>query len=349
MQVTTIGLDSPSISFNSTASTHREGLSCAGVSAGRNSCPFSKLSRRACLEACGTAHHWARQLVALGHTVRMMPPAYVKPHVKRQKNDMADAEAIREAVTRPSMRFVLLKSEAQQSVLLLRRSRDLLVRQRTMLVNAVRAHLAGFGIVAAQGAAGLGSLPRLIQSGERDALPQLARDTLNVLSQHLLDLQQRIAQFERKIIEWHRCDATSQRLATIPGIGPITASALAATITHPELFSSGRQLAAWLGLVPRQSSSGGKEPLGRIHKARGSVHSTATHHGRLGRAALCSPTQRSALGLGPWAARAPTPEGWKVVAVALANKTARRRGRCSPEVKCIGHRPSRGRDADVRC
>ena len=128
-----------------------------------------------------------------------MPPAYVKPYVKRQKNDIADAEAICEAVTRPSMRFVPLKSEAQQSVLLLHRSRDLLVRQRTMLVNAVRAHLAEFGIVAAQGVAGLGSLLRLIQSGEKDALPQLARDTLNVLARHLLDLQQRIAQFERVV------------------------------------------------------------------------------------------------------------------------------------------------------
>jgi len=272
------------------------------------------------LEACGTAHHWARQLAALGHTVRLMPPAYVKPYVKRQKNDMADAEAICEAVTRPSMRFVPLKSEAQQSVLLLHRSRDLLIRQRTMLVNAVRAHLAEFGIVAAQGAAGLGSLLRLIQSDEKDALPPLARDTLNILAQHLLALQQRIAQFEREIIAWHRSDATSQRLATIPGIGPITASALAATITDPDLFSSGRQRAAWLGLVPRQSSSGGKERLGRITQQGDPYIRRLLITGAS--AVLRYARQRSAAP-SDWVHRLLARRPPKVVAVALANKTAR--------------------------
>ena len=272
------------------------------------------------LEACGTAHHWARQLGALGHTVRLMSPAYVKPYVKRQKNDMADAEAICEAVARPSMRFVPIKSEAQQSVILLHRSRDLLIRQRTMLVNAIRGHLAEFGIVAAQGTAGFAALLRLIRAEEHDAIPGSARDTLAVLGEHLLALQERIARLEREILAIHREDAVSRRLATIPGIGPITASAMAATITEPALFASGRQLAAWLGLVPRQSSSGGKERLGRITKQGDPYIRRLLITGAS--AVLRYARQRTAAASG-WLQELLARRPAKVAAVALANKTAR--------------------------
>ena len=216
------------------------------------------------MEACASSHYWARELAAVGHEVRLMPPSYVKPYVKRQKNDAADAEAICEAVTRPNMRFVPVKSEDQQAVLMLHRTRDLLIRQRTALTNALRAHLAELGIVARQGVAGLDTL---IASIEKEAdIPSLARRALSLLVKELSSMKEQIKAVEVEIIAWHRSNEASRRLETIPGIGPIIASALAATITDPSVFKSGRQMAAWIGLVPRQSSSGGKERLGHITK-----------------------------------------------------------------------------------
>ena len=194
-----------------------------------------------------------------------MPPAYEKPYVKRGKTDAADAEAIAEAVTRPTMRLVAVKTEAQQAVLMLHKTRDLLVRQRTMLINALCGHLSEFGIVSAQGSAGVqAALRSLILEQER--LPELAQAALRVLAGQLETLRAEIERLEHRILAWHRQDATSRRLATIPGIGPITASAMAASAPDPALFRSGRQFAAWLGLTPRAHSSGCKERQAGISK-----------------------------------------------------------------------------------
>ena len=218
------------------------------------------------MEACASSHHWAREIAALGHDVRLIPPAYVKPYVKRQKNDAADAEAICEAVTRPSMRFVPVKSPEQQCVLMLHRSRDLLMRQRTMLLNAIRAHLAEFGIITAQGPGKVLDLVARLRGGDQLGLPQIVRSALLALAVQLQSLAGSIHALERQLMAWHRSNAGSQRLGTIPGVGLITATALAASVPDPSVFRSGRQFAASLGLVPRQNSSGGKERLGRISK-----------------------------------------------------------------------------------
>lgn len=218
------------------------------------------------MEACASAHFWARQIGALGHDVRLMPPSYVKPYVRRQKNDAADAQAICEAVTRPSMRFVPLKSEARQGVLMLHRSRDLLMRQRTMILNAIRGHLAEFGLIAAQGPHKLMALLASLHEADLPGLPAIARPALAALGGQLHSLTHQIAALERELLAWHRQDEASQRLQTVPGIGILTATALAASIPDPSLFASGREFAAFLGLVPRQNSSGGKARLGRISK-----------------------------------------------------------------------------------
>lgn len=218
------------------------------------------------MEACATAHFWAREISALGHQVRLMPPSYVKAYLRRQKNDAADAEAICEAVTRPTMRFVPVKSAERQGVLVLHRTRELLVRQRTMLINAIRGHCAEFGIIAPQGARRASELVEQIRQAQAAELPELARSALLRLADQLDALAAEIHGLERRLLAWHRQDQASQRLATIPGIGIITATALAAAVTDPGLFRSGREFAAFLGLVPRQNSSGGKDRLGRISK-----------------------------------------------------------------------------------
>jgi transposase len=195
-----------------------------------------------------------------------MPAAYVKPYVKRSKSDALDAEGICEAVTRPTMRFVAIKTPEQQAALMLHRTRDLLVRQRTMLVNALRGHLAEYGVIAPQG---LPSVPKLIELAEKargTALPELAWRCIRLILAQIEDVHGRIGQVEQEILAWHRTNELSQRLETIPGIGLITASALAATIPDPSSFRSGRHLAAWIGLVPRQSGTGGKVRLGHISK-----------------------------------------------------------------------------------
>jgi transposase len=210
------------------------------------------------LEACATAHHWARELIALGHKARLMPPNYVKAYVKRNKHDVADAEAICEAVRRPSMRFVPIKTAEQQSALMMHRARDLLVRQRTMLVNALRGHLAEFGLIEAQGLHKVAKLIAIVTDENDGRVPDIARQVLQVMVNHIEDIHVRIVGLEKQVLAWHKSNPVSQRLAAIPGIGPIIATAIAATVTDPNTFRSGREFAAWLGLVPRQNSTGGK-------------------------------------------------------------------------------------------
>src|SRR5246500_4078863 len=218
------------------------------------------------MEACATGHYWAREVTKLGHTVRLMPARDVKAYVKRNKNDAADAEAICEAVRRPTMRFVQVKSAAQQSQLMLHRTRDLLMRQRTQLINALRAHMAELGIMAAQGREGVKELLRIIASEEDARMPVDARTSLVVLAAGLQALQTMIRSIERRIIAQHRSDEASKRLRSIPGIGVVGATAIAATVPDPKVFRSGRDFAAWIGIVPREDSTGGKQKLGPISK-----------------------------------------------------------------------------------
>ena len=217
------------------------------------------------MEACGGAHHWARELVKLGHQVRLIPPIYVKPFVKRQKNDAADAEAICEAAQRPTMRFVPIKSEAQQASALLFRARDLLVRQRTQVVNALRGHMMEFGWAAPKGRYHLAGLRGLVEGAE-GILPGAARPVLNLMLDTLEALDRQIGDLDKEIARRAREDCVARRLMTIPGVGPITAVALTALAPPVEGFSRGRDFAAWLGLTPRQMSTGGKQKLGAITK-----------------------------------------------------------------------------------
>jgi transposase len=272
------------------------------------------------IEACATAHYWARSIMALGHKVKLMPPTYVKPYVKRQKNDAADAEAICEAVTRPTMRFVPVKGEEQQGILVLHRTRELLIRQRTMLINALRGHLAEFGIVMRQGRAGVATLVTLVEHDEHDLIPEIARKALLAVVDQLRDAHDRIGAIERNIQLWHHSNEQSRRLETIPGIGPITASAIAATITDPSLFTSGRQLAAWIGLVPRQNSSGGKERLGHISK-KGDPYIRRLLV--IGAHAVLRFARNGKATTTKWAAALLARKPYKLAAVALANKMAR--------------------------
>jgi transposase len=270
------------------------------------------------MEACASAHHWARELMAIGHEVRLMPPAYVKPYVKRGKTDAADAEAICEAVTRPTMRFVAVKSVEQQAVLMLHKSRDLMVRQRTMLINALRGHLAEYGIVTGLGAAGVVASLKALHE-EQDRFPAHARSALHGIAAQLRALASEIERLEAQILDWHRNDETSRRLATIPGIGPITASAIAAAVPDASLFRSGRQFAAWLGLTPRANSSGGKERLGGITKqGDGYLRRLLV----VGSTAVMRMTRKSPARQ-PWMAGLLERKPTKIATVALANKTAR--------------------------
>lgn len=272
------------------------------------------------IEACATAHYWARSIMALGHRVKLMPPIYVKPYVKRQKNDASDAEAICEAVTRPTMRFVPVKGEEQQGALVLHRARELLIRQRTMLINALRGHLAEFGIVMAQGRAGLATLMALAEDDEHDLIPAAARDALQMLVDHLRAAHERVVAIERRILAWHRSNEQSRRLETIPGVGPITASAIAATVTDASLFRSGRELAAWIGLVPRQNSSGGKERLGHISK-KGDPYLRRLLV--IGAHAVLRFARNGKARTTQWATTLLARKPYKLAAVALANKMAR--------------------------
>ena len=273
------------------------------------------------MEACGSAHHWAREIGALGHEVRLLPAAHVKPYVKRgRKNDAADAAAICEAVGRPQMRFVPVKSAGQQSVLLLHRTRDLLVRQRTMLICALRGHLAEFGIIAGQGKGNFAKLLARLTATEGEALPELARATLRLMAAQVDDANAKIEVLEQAIVARHRDDEASRRLATIPGIGPITASALAASVPDAGAFDSGRQFAAWLGLVPRQNSTGGKQRLGGITK-------TGDRYLRrllvIGATGLIRYRRKNVPGGLDWLSGMLARKPARLVTVALANKMAR--------------------------
>jgi transposase len=321
MQVTTIGLDIAKRVFQ----VH--GVDVAGAVVVRKKLRRSDLlaffaGLAPCLigiEACATAHYWARELMALGHRVRLVPPSYVKAYLKRGKNDAADAEAICEAVTRPNMRFVPVKSEEQQGVLVFHRARELLVRQRTMLVNGLRGHMAEFGITAPQG---IQRVPELVAAlkDESTVIPQIARDALAAMVVQIENLTMSIKQMEKRIVAWCRSNAAARRLATIPGVGPITASALAATITDPTLFRSGRHLAAWLGLVPRQHSTGGKAKLGRITKMGDKYLRKLLI---VGMTAVIRSARRTKAPAFAWVNALLERRPARLVSVALANKAAR--------------------------
>jgi transposase len=271
------------------------------------------------MEACATSHYWARELTKLGHQVRLMPARDVKAYVKRNKNDAADAEAICEAVRRPTMRFVQVKSTDQQGRLMLHRARDLLMRQRTQLINALRAHMAELGIVAAQGREGVKELLKIIASEEDARMPVDAHASLVVLAAGLRALQTMIGSIEKRIIAQHRSDEASKRLRSIPGIGILGATAIAATVPDPKVFRSGRDFAAWIGIVPRQDSTGGKQKLGPISK-RGDQYLrrilVVGAHAVLKRA-------RHQPEKYPWITRLLERKPFRVVAVAVANKMAR--------------------------
>jgi transposase len=272
------------------------------------------------IEACASSHHWSRELQALGHTVRLMPPAYVKPYVKRQKNDAADAEAICEAVRRPTLRFVETKTPEQQSCLMLHRTRHLLIRQQTAVINAIRAHLAEFGIVAPVGRNGVEELLKVVADPSDKRVPEIARACLAALGAQLRMLKAQILEFDRMIRAWHRSSEMSRRLDDCPGVGPALATALVATVADPKAFRSGRNFSAWIGLVPKQNSSGGKDRLGSISKQGDRYLRSLFVAGALAviRYAKIHGTKHRPR-LTALLARRPT----KVAAIALANKIAR--------------------------
>lgn len=272
------------------------------------------------VEACATAHHWARELEKLGHQVRLMPARYVKPYVKRNKNDAADAEAICEAVTRPTMRFVPIKTPEQQSVLMLHRTRQLFVHQRTALINAIRAHLAEFGIVAGIGRNGVATLLALIAKGEDERIPCGARDSLMALAAQLQLVARQILEADRRILTWHRSSELSRRLEAIPGVGPLIATAMVASIPNPAVFRCGRDLSAWIGIVPKQNSSGGKESLGSISKAGNRYLRRLLVVGAL---SVIKRAKQLGYTRHPWLVGLMARRSVKVAAVALANKMAR--------------------------
>jgi transposase len=272
------------------------------------------------IEACASSHYWSRELQLLGHTVRLMPPAYVKPYVKRQKNDAADAEAICEAVTRPNMRFVPTKTPEQQSCLSLHRVRHLFIRQQTAIINSIRAHLAEFGIVAPVGRQGVEQLLKVVVDANDTRLPEIARACMAALGTQLLALKAQILAFDRRIMAWHRSNETSQRLDAIPGVGPALATALVASVGDPKAFRSGRDFSAWIGLVPKQNSSGGKDRLGSISKQGDRYLRSLFTAGALAviRYAKLHGTEHR-----PWLAALLARRPTKVAAIALANKIAR--------------------------
>jgi transposase len=271
------------------------------------------------MEACGSAHHWAREIGRLGHGVRLIPPAYVKPFVKRQKNDAADAEAICEAAQRPTMRFVVPKSEQAQAAAVVFRARDLLVKQRTQIINALRGHLTEFGIVVAKGPAHVPQLVRAVEDGA-EPIPELARPILRGLIEMLQALDDRIAGLDREIAQRAKEDETARRLMTIPGVGPVTATALAALAPPAETFKRGRDFAAWVGLTPLQHSTGGKQKLGATSKMG---ERTLRRLLILGASGVLRWVARNGAPAGSWIARMVARKPPMLVRVALANKMAR--------------------------
>ena len=272
------------------------------------------------MEACASAHHWARKLQGLGHTVRPMAPQFVKPYLKTNKNDVADAEAICEAVGRPNMRFVPLKTTEQQSVLALHRARQGFVKARTAQANAIRGLLGEFGIVIAQGMSPLAKrVPEILDDGE-NGLTGSFRQLLQRLMEHLKELDRQVGELEREIQVWHRENERSRKLAKVPGIGPITASALVASVGDAKNFANGRQMAAWLGLVPRQHSSGGKPTLLGLSKRGDSYLRTLLVHGAR---SVVRYTEGKTNPASDWLRSLLTRRNTNVAVVALANKNAR--------------------------
>ena len=272
------------------------------------------------IEACASSHHWSRELQSLGHTVRLMPPAYVKPYVKRQKNDATDAEAICEAVSRPNMRFVETKTVEQQSCLMLHRTRQLFIRQQTAVINAIRAQLAELGVVAPVGRRGIDRLLAIAADPGDKRLPEMARICIGALGAQLQMLKLRILEFDRLIMAWHRSNEASRRLDRIPGVGPALATALVASIPNPKVFRSGRDFSAWIGLVPKQNSSGGKDRLGNISK-RGDRYLRSLF--TIGALAVIRYAKIHGTRHRPWLAAMLARRPAKVAAIALANKLAR--------------------------
>jgi transposase len=272
------------------------------------------------IEACPSAHHWGRELQLFGHTVKLMPPSYVKAYLKRSKNDANDAAAICEAVTRPSMRFVPIKTREQQAALLLHRTRQLLLRQRTMVSNALRGHLAELGIVSAKGRNGTGELLRIIADGADHRVPPAARGMLDVLARQYSAIGAEVGSIDKSIRVWHRSCEASRRLEEIPGIGPVVATALIAEIGDWKEFRSGRNLAAWIGLVPKQHTSGGKDKLGSITKQGNRYLRWLLVVGAM---AVIRYAQKHGTKNRPWLGRLMERRPTKVAAVALANKIAR--------------------------
>ena len=321
MQITTIGLDIAKNVFQvhgidaSEKVVVRKQLRRSQVLAFFKALPACLVG----MEACATAHYWSRELTKLGHQVRLMPAKDVKAYVRRNKNDAADAEAICEAVRRPTMRFVQVKSTEQQGRLMLHRTRDLLMRQRTQIINALRAHLAELGIVAAQGRDGIKDLLKIIASEQDARLPVDAHASLVVLAAELQAMQTMIGSIEKQIMAQHRSSEASKRLESVPGIGVIGATAIAATVPDPKAFRSGRDFAAWIGLVPRQDSTGGKQKLGPISKQGDQYLRRILVVGAHAVLKRARQQPEKYLWLTQLLARRP----FRVVAVALANKMAR--------------------------
>ncbi len=271
------------------------------------------------MEACGSAHHWGRAILGLGHDVRLIPPVYVKPFVKRQKNDAADAEAIAEAATRSTMRFVAVKTVEQQARAVLFRTRDLLVRQRTQLINALRGHLAEFGVVAPQGRANLSAVAQAVEE-PGTSLPLLVVELGRVYLDQIEMLSQKIAELERATSREAERGAMTRRLQTMPGIGPITAMAIETFAPPMEVFKRGRDFAAWLGLVPRQHSTGGKQRLGKTSKmGQRDIRRLLI----IGAMAVVRWASRKGAAEGTWLHRIMARKPRMLVAIALANKMAR--------------------------
>ena len=322
MQITTVGVDLAKNVFQ-VHGVHDDG-----------SVAFNKPLRRAqlldffeklepCLvgmEACGSSHHWARELTGLGHEVKLMPASYVKAYIKRGKSDANDAAAICEAVTRPSMRFVAIKSEEQQAVLSQHRVRQALISQRTQLVNMVRGLLAEFGIILPRGIDHLRGFAREMQAGELLDIPETAEDVIALLCDQLIDLDRRITRLDKAIAAEARRDERIELLQTIPGIGPLTASAIVATIGSGRQFRSARDFAAWIGLTPLNKSSGGKEVLGHISRMGDQYLRRLLVNGMASRVRYSKLRPDHA---DPWLRSLLERKPTKLAAVAMANKTAR--------------------------
>jgi transposase len=322
MEITTIGIDLSKNVFQIHGVDHRGKTALKKQLKREQMLPYFA-DFPSCLigiEACGSAHYWARKLAALGHTVKLIAPQFVKPYVKTNKNDAADAEAICEAVSRPNMRFVPIKNGEQQAILAQHRARQGFVKARTAQANQIRGLLAEYGIVIPKGIVHIGKrLPEILEDGENE-LPGIFRQLIDRLGSNLKELDRQVKELEVQIQTWHRNSVDSKKLAQIPGIGPISASALVASIGDAKNFKDGRQLAAWLGLVPRQHSTGGKPTLLGISKRGDCYLRTLLIHGAR---SVVRVAEQQANHANQWLAGLMKRRNKNVAAVALANKNAR--------------------------